>query len=212
MRIVFDMAGVLLHWQPHALLQRALASLELDEPAARAWVSRFFENFGGDWGEFDRGPVQPPALVERIARRTGLLHEEVQAVIDGVPGILQPMHESLALLTRLREGGRRLHFLSNMPAPYADALEAAHPQLFAHFEDGVFSARVRMIKPERAIFDHAVRRFGLEPAATLFIDDAPSNVKAAREAGWHALQFLDAAQCERELVALGLLQGRPGAP
>jgi putative hydrolase of the HAD superfamily len=205
MHLVFDMAGVLLHWQPHALLQRTLASLALDEAAARAWVPRFFESFGGDWAEFDRGSVEPAALAERIARRTGLPLAEVQAVISGVPDVLQPMSESLALLQRLREQGRRLHYLSNMPAPYADALEAAHAHLFAHFEDGLFSGRVRMIKPEREIFEHAARRFGLEPAATLFIDDAPSNVAAARAAGWQALQFVDAVRLEADLLSGGWL-------
>ena len=205
MQLVFDMAGVLLHWQPHALLQRALASLALDEAGARAWVPRFFEGFGGDWGEFDRGGLEPAELAGRIARRTGLRLAEVEAVIAGVPELLVPMSDSLALLQRLRRGGRRLHYLSNMPAPYADALEAAHAHLFAHFDGGFFSGRVRMIKPEREIFDHAAWHFGLEPAATLFIDDALPNVIAAREAGWQALQFVDAARCERELAALGLL-------
>ena len=205
MYLVFDMAGVLLHWQPHALLQRALASLALDAAGARAWVPRFFENFGGDWAEFDRGGVEPAALAERIARRTGLPLTEVQAVIAGVPDVLQPMSESLALLQRLRDGGQRLHYLSNMPAPYADVLESAHAHLFAHFDGGLFSGRVRMIKPEREIFDHAAQQFGLEPAATLFIDDVAPNVAAARDAGWQALQFIDAAQCERELLKRGLL-------
>jgi len=31
------------------------------------------------------------------------------------------------------------------------------------------------------------------------------NVQAARSAGWQALQFRDAAQCEAELVRRGLL-------
>ena len=205
MHLVFDMAGVLLHWQPHALLQRALVSLALDERGARAWVPRFFEDFGGDWGEFDRGTIEPPALAERIARRTALPLAEVAAVIDAVPQVLQPMSASLALLRRLRGSGRRLHFLSNMPAPYADVLEATHTELFAQFDDGVFSARVRMIKPERQIFEHAARRFGLDPARTLFIDDAQTNVQAARDAGWQALHFIDAAQCECELARLQLL-------
>jgi HAD superfamily hydrolase (TIGR01509 family) len=205
MHLVFDMAGVLLQWQPHSLLQRALASLALDDAEARAWVPRFFENFGGDWAEFDRGMVEPPVLAERITRRTGLPLAEVHAVIAGVPEVLQPMSESLALLQRLRDQGRTLHYLSNMPAPYADVLEAAHGHLFMHFEDGLFSGRVRMVKPEPEIFEHAVQRFGLEPATVLFIDDAPSNVAAARAAGWQALQFVDAAQCERELVQRQLL-------
>ena len=38
------------------------------------------------------------------------------------------------------------------------------------------SGEVGMIKPERAIYDHHAATFGLEPAATLFIDDSQKNV------------------------------------
>jgi putative hydrolase of the HAD superfamily len=203
--IVFDVAGVLLHWQPHALLRRTLASLALDEHGAHAWVPRFFGvGFGGDWGEFDRGALEPDTLAQRIARRTRLPLAEVQAVIVGIPAMLQPMSASVALVERLRARGLRLHYLSNMPAPYADALEVAHAGLFSRFDDGVFSGRVRMIKPEREIFEHAAQRFRIEPARTLFIDDWVPNVEAARALGWQALHFVDAVQCTRELAAFGL--------
>jgi putative hydrolase of the HAD superfamily len=203
--IVFDVAGVLLHWQPHELLRRILARLQLDEAQARGWAERFFEGFGGDWAHFDRGTIEAADLAQRIARRTRLPLEEVRAVIDAIPSMLQPMDDSVSLVQRLQAQGRTLHFLSNMPAPYADVLEAAHAGLFSRFRDGLFSARVRMIKPEREIFDHAAQRFGIEPAKTLFIDDFEANVEGARAAGWQALRFENAAQCERELAALGLI-------
>jgi len=39
----------------------------------------------------------------------------------------------------------------------------------------------------------------------VFIDDHPANVLAARQCGWRAIQFVDAAQCEQELAELGVL-------
>lgn len=200
MNVVFDFGGVLFEWSPVQLLQSVLPQRQPDE----ALVASFFQGYGGDWGEFDRGTVEPDVLAGRIAARTGLRRDEVQAVIDAVPAALRPIEGTVALLARLRERGRTLRFLSNMPEPYARHLEATHDFL-AHFHDGVFSARVGMIKPERAIFEHARERFGLEPAQMLFIDDHPANVTAAREAGWQALHFQSPAQCEAELARRGLL-------
>ena len=201
-RIVFDWAGVLFHWQPHRLVQRVLAQQAPDEASARRWADAIFQSYGGDWADFDRGLVEPSRLARIIAARTGLPTEGVRAVIDAVPAELQPMPESVALLRRLHAQGRRLHFLSNMPAPYADHLEREH-EFLRCFESGVISARVRQIKPEPGIFATASRHFGADPARLLFIDDVAGNVRAARNAGWHALHFIDAVDCEARLRAGG---------
>ena len=73
------------------------------------------------------------------------------------------------------------------------------------FRAGVFSARVQLIKPEAAIFEHAQAAFGIDPGHTLFIDDLVRNAQAARAAGWQAMHFESPAQCRAALCARGLL-------
>jgi putative hydrolase of the HAD superfamily len=90
-----------------------------------------------------------------------------------------------------------------MPAPYAAHLEQTH-DFVGLFREGVFSARVGLIKPQAEIFELAQRRFGVEPAATLFIDDHRPNVDAARSIGWQALHFTSPAQCVADLRAMGV--------
>ncbi len=203
--IVFDFGNVLFHWQPAALVARLLPDeVRGEDAAARAWVEQVFEGFEGDWGEFDRGQLEPARLAERIAARTGLRVEAARRVIDAVPHELRPEPGMVALLGRLRAAGRRVWFLSNMPAVYAAQLEAAHPFL-ADFDGGIFSARVALSKPDPAIFALAERRFGIRPAATLFVDDVQKNVDAAMAAGWQALLFVDTAACLAEFERRGLL-------
>jgi len=202
--VVFDFAGVLFHWQPPELLSRLLPQRTPDEAAALRLVDDIFQGYTGDWGDFDRGTVEPGPLAERIAQRTGLSVDEVRCVIDGVPAELTPIAGTVALLRELHAVGRPLYFLSNMPEPYAQHLEATHDFL-GLFRDGVFSARARLCKPEPEIFAHCTSRFGLDPAHTIFIDDMAGNVEAARAAGWRALQFIDPAQCEAALREAGAL-------
>ncbi len=200
--LVFDFAGVLFHWQPLDLLRRELPQRAHDAASAQWLFDVIFEAYGGDWSEFDRGRVEVPELVRRIAARTGLPPRDVQTVVDAVPAELQPLPATVALLRRLRDDGRRLFFLSNMPQPYAEHLEREHA-FVGWFADGVFSARVHLIKPEAEIFALAARRFGVPPAQLVFIDDMPANVEAALQAGWNALQFVDAADCEAQLRGQG---------
>ncbi len=203
MNIVFDFGGVLFNWHPPTLLARHLPQHVNDELSARRWVDHFFQGYGGDWGDFDRGAVAPEALAERIAARTGLAVDEARRVIEAVPAELTPIAESVALLRELHAAGRPLYFLSNMPEPYARHLEETHDFL-ALFKGGVFSARVGLCKPEAAIFEHCARELDLDPARTLFIDDVAHNVAAAHAAGWQAIRFVDADQCARELRGFGL--------
>ena len=185
-------------WQPRQLLRRTLPQHAVDDASAARLERDIFEGYAGDWADFDRGLLQEPALVPRIAARTGLPPEAVRAVVDPVPAALPPMPATVALLRRVHAQGRRLHFLSNMPAPYAEHLERTHDFLRC-FESGVVSAWVQQIKPEPGIFDTAARLFGARPEQLLFIDDVPVNVQAARAAGWQALHFTDAAAVEAQL-------------
>jgi putative hydrolase of the HAD superfamily len=202
--IVFDFGRVVFDWQPEALVARVLPGRASSPEEAAHWAREIFQGYQGDWGDFDRGEVEIPALVERIAARTGLAEAEVQAVVDAAPASLTPLPGTLALIERLKSARRRLHYLSNMPAPFAEHLERSH-HFMAWFHGGVFSSRVKVNKPERAIYDHALKQIELPPAQVLFIDDHGPNVEAARALGWQAVQFVGHDELEQALQARGLL-------
>lgn len=197
--IVFDFGVVMFRWRPEVLLQQVLPARAVDAASARHWVQQIFQDYGGEWGEFDRGTISVPDLVAGIAARTGLAPAEVQAVVDAAPAELQAKPDSVAWLHRLHEAGWPLHYLSNMPAPFAEHLQRVNT-FFNRFESGVFSSHVKRIKPEPGIFAHAAAHFGRAPQQLLLVDDNPANVAAAKGCGWHAILFRDAAQAEAELA------------
>ena len=208
MNVVFDLGGVLFDWRPHEIVARVLPQHAPTAEAVQRLVDDIFQGYGGDWSEFDRGTIAPEPLALAIAKRTGMSVADVRAVIDAVPHALAPIPGTVNLLERLHPRllarGRALYFLSNMPEPYAQHLEATHGFL-SLFKRGVFSARVQLTKPEPAIYARAAELLGITPAQSLFIDDMDRNVHAARAAGWEAVLFENPAQCERELQARGLL-------
>jgi len=87
-----------------------------------------------------------------------------------------------------------------MPAPCARILEQRHPFL-QWFDGGMFSADVKTIKPQPEIFRMLESRYALASARTVFIDDLPANVGAARVHGWHASHFESATQLEPLLAS-----------
>jgi putative hydrolase of the HAD superfamily len=199
---VFDFGRVVFRWRPEALVAAHIPHRATDDESTRHWVQQIFQAYGGDWGDFDRGTVEPPELARRIAARTGLAESEVAAIIEAGPRELEPLPDTVAWLRRLHAQGRPLHYLSNMPEPFAAHFERTH-DFMRLFESGVFSSRVQLLKPDRAIFDHAAKAFGRAPANLLFLDDHLPNIVTARDAGWQAIHFVDAAQAEAEAGALG---------
>jgi putative hydrolase of the HAD superfamily len=204
--VVFDFGGVLFNWQPRVLIQTVLPHLAGNDAQALDLAARVFQSFvpGSDWSEFDRGVLSWDAVCAQIAVRTGLTQTDVDALMAAIPPHLAPMAPSVSWLEQLAASGARLHFLSNMPRPYADYLEREHAFL-KRFESGVFSCDVKQVKPNADIFETAASQFGIEPERTVFIDDNVHNVNTARSLGWRAVQFVDAAQCQAELAQRGWL-------
>lgn len=201
--LVWDLGGIVLRWEPVELVREALAH-RLPGADAAELARALFGGFapGGFWAEFDRGVLGLDEVAEHMAAGSGLPPAEVRAVLDAVPGHLALRPDAVALVRRGRAAGHRTVYLSNMPTPYADDLDALLGPLFS---DGVFSCRVGEVKPDREIFSVARQRLGLDPAHLLFIDDREPNVEAARALGWPALVYTGAADCAAELAAAGWL-------
>ena len=68
----------------------------------------------------------------------------------------------------------------------------------------IASFRVGAVKPSAAIYREAERRFDLDPAATVFIDDLERNVAGAQACGWTAIHHLSPLETRRSLRALGV--------
>lgn len=60
-----------------------------------------------------------------------------------------------------------------------------------------------VMKPHPAIYAEAERRFALEPAATVFIDDRADNIATARARGWHGIVHQGYSDTLARLQSLG---------
>lgn len=201
--VVFDFGGVVFHWQPAQLLQQVVPHLAPNEASALTLKETIFQGLtlNSDWALFDQGLIEPDALAQRIATRTGLARADVATVIAAIPEHLAAKPDTVALIERLAAQGVALFFLSNMPAPYARYLQAKHAFL-QHFKAGVFSADVGCSKPDPRIYDLALAVTGLQACELVFVDDLAENIDVAKSLGWRGVVFDTAAQCAAELTPL----------
>ena len=62
-------------------------------------------------------------------------------------------------------------------------------EVFSVFRDRIFSYLDGIMKPDPAVFELAISRFGVNPAATAYIDDVQENCAAAEAAGFLGLHY-----------------------
>jgi HAD superfamily hydrolase (TIGR01509 family) len=114
----------------------------------------------------------------------------------------RPVPPLLEAARRLRDT-HRVYVLSNMgEVHWAHLVALLDLPGIAH--DALASWMVRCMKPSPAIYAHAERRFALVPERTVFVDDRPGNVAAARARGWRALRHVDPAGTLAALAQAGL--------
>jgi len=70
------------------------------------------------------------------------------------------------------------------------------------------SFQAGVMKPDAAIYAQAERMFGLNPAATVFVDDRAQNIEAARARGWHGIVHRNFNDTRRALLRLGVEAAR----
>jgi 2-haloacid dehalogenase len=197
--VLFDLGGVLIDWNPRYLYRPLFGQ---DEAAMEEFLARICPP---EWNhQLDEGKP----FAQAVAERQRLFPEHAPLIAlwhQGWPQMLRDeIGETVAILRELRERGRRLFALTNWSAETFPIARARFPFL-GWFEDIVVSGEVGLAKPDPRIFELTIRRTGLDPAATLFTDDSPRNVEAARASGLRAELFRDPAGLRETLRTVGLL-------
>jgi putative hydrolase of the HAD superfamily len=120
------------------------------------------------------------AAAEFEPRFAALLEVESERLIGRLFGTMEPDTEMLDGVRAARRAGVRTALLSNS---WGDALAYDDALLEELFDAWVISTRVGLRKPDPAIYELAAERLGLAPAACVFVDDLPGNLKPARALG-----------------------------
>lgn len=105
-----------------------------------------------------------------------------------------PMKASLAAIA----GKVPMFLLSNTNELHKDYFWRTYG-IFEPFTDGVYSHEARCAKPGEEIFRHAIKKFGLDPARTFYVDDLLPNIETAARLGFRTFHYHRAKHAEFEI-------------
>ncbi|MBI5932216.1 MAG: HAD family phosphatase [Chloroflexi bacterium] len=196
--IIFDFGGVLIEWDPRNLYRQCFQTPEQME--------RFLTDVNfSQWNlQFDKGVPFAEGIAELSAQfphyatyihALGTRWEETLG--DSIRGAVD-------ILRELQRAGYPLYALSNWSAETFPIARRKF-DFFDAFREIVLSGEVKMIKPERGIFELMLQKIGRPAHECLFIDDAQANVEAARALGITSILFHSPDELEMDLKALKIL-------
>jgi 2-haloacid dehalogenase len=184
--LIFDLGGVVVDWDPRHLYDRLIP----DPGRRRVFLT---EICSPEWNRLLDGAVPMEEMVQRRCAEFPDWVAEIRAYRDRWPEMLgRTVAGTPELLEELRAAGAPLFAVTNWSA---DTFPAACErfEVFGVFTDIVVSGRVGLVKPDPAIYELALERFGVARETGLFVDDQPANVAAAQALGLPAVRFTDAA-------------------
>ncbi|MGH3095098.1 MAG: HAD family hydrolase [Streptosporangiales bacterium] len=194
--VVFDYGEVLSEPTVEVPNLAALAGAEGAAFSAAYWAERETYDRGLDGAEYWR----------RVAAYSaGSVDTQTAAKLTDLDtqGWARTVAESLTLVRELHAAGVPMALLSNAPATFARYLE--RQDWIALFDHLIVSGDLGYAKPDAAIWAELISRLGVPAAEVLFLDDKPTNVAGAREAGLQAEVWPGATSIRPRLVQRGLL-------
>ncbi len=165
----------------------------------------FWRLYEQNRGPLDKGELTPAAFWKSLARDAGtkvdaFTIERLQDLdIEMWDTLEQPL---LEWVQTLRSNGFKTALLSNSDPRFVAHLRKNRPWL-RFFDVCVFSAEVRLIKPDPAIFRYTLDKLAIEPSAVLFIDDRFSNVSVAQSLGIASIKFTSLVHLNGQLKDAG---------
>ncbi len=178
---IFDIGNVLVTFDfSRAVQSLAALGADLSNRAALEQSAARYERGTVDRAEF-------LAELRAILRHTA----DDEAVARAWQEIFEPNRPMWELVEKLHQS-YPLYLLSNTNCLHHDYLLREYA-IFEKFADGLFSYSAKLAKPEREIFELAIRQFGVDPQSTIYLDDLTANVEAARGTGLRAFRYDPAA-------------------
>lgn len=196
--IIFDIGNVLADFRWREFLRDKGFDEAMTDRIARASV------LSPCWNEFDRGEWNREKLMAEFIKYDPEIQRELHLAYDNVKGIVTPREYAIPWIKELKAKGYGVYYLSNFSyQAYEECQDALG--FLPYTDGGILSFQDKVIKPDREIYELLLTRYGLKAEESVFLDDTPKNVEAARKYGFYGICFRTKEQAEEELRKLGVV-------
>jgi 2-haloacid dehalogenase len=196
--VVFDLGAVLVDWNPEYLYVKLIP----DEAERRRFLT---EVCTMEWNYSMDGGLSVRDSVAVLAGEHPDEADLINAWWDRWPEMLgTEIPGTRSIAEEISRSGMPLYALTNWSSETWPLGLAGFPFLGELFDGIVVSGDEGVAKPDPRIFEILNSRYALDPTATVFIDDSPTNVAAAAGLGYQTHLFTTAENLAAWLRVVGV--------
>lgn len=192
--IVFDFGNVVGSFDGDYILSQYVDNKEDFQILADA----IFHN----WPALDAGTVDYDQVAEEtIAALPVRLQATARDFYANWFQYVNPLTDTWNFIHELKAAGYSIYLLSNASTRFAEVAKHYYP-ILNEFDGIVFSAPLKMAKPDPAIYHYLFETYHLNPKECFFLDDLAENIAAGQSLGMNGIVFTGDIQNVRKAIGL----------
>ena len=180
--LVFDLGNVLIEWNS----EKILTSFEPEKERRQILRQAIFDS--GVWHQTDKGELSlKEACDEVLAQLDDSYHPAVQNIFYNwyeVMEVYSGLQEQIGLWA---DQGYRIYILSTTCEIFYRIEKAGLLPVFPLLSGYILSSEVGVVKPEPEIYQKLLKKYGIDPTESIFIDDIQANLDTAAELGFETI-------------------------
>ena len=192
MKFLFDLGGVFFDWDPKYFFKSIFSSNEelnyfLTHVCNNEW------NIKQDAGKLIKDAEND--LINKFpqySKEIKMYYSNHRKMIKGT------FKSSIDQFLELKTRNYLCYVLSNWSAETFIGMEEDYPFL-KNFDGIIISGEVKLIKPDKSIYELAISRFNLKPEETIFVDDKLENIQTAKSLNFKTIHLINPNRIKDEI-------------
>lgn len=193
--VVFDFGKVLVDYE----FSHVMCQILPDPDKYNKFMQLFANQEFIDYCECE--PIPFHDIIQQMRVKHPEFYDELEEYYERFPefvtGEVPGMRD---LVLRLKAEGYRVYGLTNWCSSVYRTIKQW--DILSLMDGTVMSCEEHLVKPDVAIYQRLLDRYGLTADECVFTDDKPVNIEGANRAGMHGILFQDAQQFEHDLRSL----------
>ena len=167
---IFDIGNVLVDFRWRKMFEEFGLEGETLETLADATVRH------QAWIDLDQGIITTEEAKEAYTKQAPEYREYIDRIYQEMDKMLVQFDYAIPWIKELKERGYRIYILSNWSKPAYDSCQNTALSFLPLVDGVVFSYEELVIKPDKKIYDIICKRFDINPAESVFLDDTEKNI------------------------------------
>ena len=201
--LVFDLGNVLIEWNS----EKILTYFEPEKERRQVLRQAIFES--GVWHQTDKGELSLKEACEEVLTQLDASYH------SAIKNIFYHWYEVVYVYSDLQERIRlwvaqdyRIYILSTTCEIFYHIEKAGLLPIYPLLSGYILSSEVGVVKPEAEIYHKLLKKYGLDPVESVFIDDIQANLDTAAELGFETILSTSETENIRAMETLLAAKGK----